>query len=130
MIEDLLIAARTLWGEARGESYEAKKAVGHVLLNRLKAGHGHGSTLAGVCLQPLQFSCWNADDPNLPKLRAAGLEDRNFRECLRAVLEAMAEPDFTLGARWYHTRGVAPAWSRGKTPCFTAGAHIFSNDVD
>lgn len=130
MMEDLIIAARTLWGEARGESYEGKKAVAHVLLNRLKAGHGRASTLAGVCLQPLQFSCWNGTDPNLPLLRRAGIEERTFRECLRAVLEAMDEPDFTLGARWYHTRGVQPAWSRGITPCFTAGAHIFFNDVD
>jgi N-acetylmuramoyl-L-alanine amidase len=127
--EDLVIAARTVWGEARGELFEGQKAVVHVLLNRLAAGDHGAATLAAVCLRPLQFSCWNGGDPNRPKLLAAGLDDAAFRLCLRAVLEAMDEPDFTQGARWYYAGNAVPAWARGKAPCFTAGAHLFFNDI-
>ena len=136
--EDLVIAARTVYGEARGESFEGKRAVAHVLLNRLRAGNS--SSLAGVCLRPLQFSCWNRGDPNLPRLLAAGFDDRGFRDCLRAVIEACDETDPTAGATHYLNRAAwtrmqgAPAhgpqnWAKGLQPSAEIGGHLFFNNV-
>lgn len=136
--EDLAIAARTVFGEARGEAYAGKKAVAHVLFNRLRAAElpQGGATLAAVCLRPLQFSCWNRDDPNLAALLAAGFDGPALRESLRAVLEACDEPDPTGGATHYLTQAAyermqrAPArnganWAKGVAPSAQIGNHLF-----
>ena len=39
-------------------------------------------------------------------------------------------PDPTGGATHYHTKGVAPDWSRGKMPSAVIGDHLFFNDID
>jgi len=69
-LEDLIIAAKTLWGEARGDSVEGRLAVAHVFMNRWRSTGGQWAkddTLAKTCLRPWQFSAWNSNDPNLPK---------------------------------------------------------------
>jgi spore germination cell wall hydrolase CwlJ-like protein len=133
LIEDVLIAARTVWGEARGEPYLGKLAVAHVLLNRWRVTTGQfarDDTLATACLRHRQFSAWNAGDPNFTKLFDAGLDDASFRASLRAVIEALDTPDMTHGARHYHTRAVTPAWASGHTPSYQTGNHLFYNDVE
>src|SRR5690349_18676751 len=63
-----VLLAMCIFGEARGEEYEAKVGVGCVVRNRVghqgKYGHGY----QGVILKPYQFSCFNHGDPNAPKL--------------------------------------------------------------
>jgi len=62
---DFEIMAKTIYGEARGESRQGQKAVACVIFNRFRSGKWFAAkTLAGVCLKPLQFSCWNKSDPN------------------------------------------------------------------
>ncbi len=65
----VIVLALLIWGEARGESVAGQIAVACVVRNRvLRSGHDW----IAVCLAPKQFSCFNADDPNYPKiLRAA-----------------------------------------------------------
>lgn len=134
---DLDIMARTIYGEARGQPYEGKKAVAHVILNRLLR-YVNDNTISKVCLRHLQFSCWNRGDPNvvtlqtvpLDDLQAATSTDKEFRSCLRAALEAFDEEDFTKGATHYHTPAVSPPWSQGKTPCLVIGGHRFFNNID
>lgn len=138
-LEDLVIAARTVFGEARGESYAGKKAVAHVLLNRLRAGGA--PNLAAVCLRPLQFSCWNRGDPNLPVLTAAGFDDPALRDSFRALLEAFDETDPTQGATHYLTPAAyermqkAPArnaanWAKDLVPSAAIGTQLFFNNLD
>lgn len=50
------VVAKTLYGEARNQGEEGIRAVATVIYNRAK---GNISRLAGVCLKPKQFSCWN-----------------------------------------------------------------------
>ena len=85
--EDLDTLARTLYGECRSESREGKIAVAHVIKNRAdnpkwwcrKSGDGiPDDTIEAVCRHPWQFSCWNLDDPNRPKLLAATPADKKF----------------------------------------------------
>ena len=126
---DLDILARTIYGEARGQPYVGQKAVAHVIINRLKR-YPRDNTIGKVCLRHLQFSCWNAGDPNLIKMQVVTLQERQFREAMRAALEAYDETDFTYNSTHYHTTSVSPPWSRGKTPCLVIADHQFFNNID
>jgi spore germination cell wall hydrolase CwlJ-like protein len=128
---DIDTLARTLWGEARGESRASREAVASVVLNRLKNPARFGSSIEQVCLKPFQFSCWNADDPNrLPSLNVdAG--DAVFAECL-AIAESAAQgllADSVQGADHYHAAHVRPPWAQGKMPCRVIGNQMFYNDI-
>ena len=131
LLEDVLIGARTIYGEARGEPYEGMKAVAHVLINRWRFKQGdRDHSIAAAALRWLQFSAWNENDPNRERLQAANLGDPKFRLALRAMLEAVDEKDLTLGARHYHATTISPKWSAGHIPCVVIGNHAFFNTVD
>lgn len=125
--------ARTIWGEARSETVAGMEAVANVVMNRVrlteykKGKFWWGRGVTGVCRAPLQFSCWNLNDPNRAKLLAVTSNDSKFRVCLDIAARAVsgALRDNTNGADHYHTRSISPAWSRGKRPVATIGSHIF-----
>jgi N-acetylmuramoyl-L-alanine amidase len=125
-IEDILIASRTLFGEARGEPYQGQKAVAHVILNRARK---EGS-VAAACLRPKQFSAWNIGDATRERMVTVTTEDPKFRTAIRAFLEAVDEADFTQGSCHYHVKTISPYWAQGHTPCLVIGAHAFYNDVN
>lgn len=123
--------ARTLWGEARGETKAGREAIASVILNRLKKPSRFGKSIEEVCLKPAQFSCWNNGDPNLPKLKKVDESDPVFAECVAIAENAVQGllADSVIGADHYHTAGVSPGWSHGKTPCITIGNHLFFNNI-
>lgn len=137
---DMDIAARTVWGEARSKPPTDDIAVAHVIVNRARLaaawvarkGRPHplfgDGTLAGACLAPWQFSCWNAADPNRAKMMA--LDDATLSPFKTLVEQALTEPDPTRGATHYHADYVSPAWAAGKEPTVTLGPHLFYNDID
>src|SRR3546814_5919032 len=89
------VLARTVWGEARGESVRGMEAVASVVVNRVRraiarGGYWWGNDVVGVCLKPCQFSCWNDGDPNRDKLLADGPGDPVFDICLRIARQAVA----------------------------------------
>lgn len=130
MTWDEQIALRTLWGEARGEPREGQLAVAHVFLNRVKDGRW-GKSLATVCLASMQFSCWNASDPNRA-LMAALQDDGAELEKLKSVLdEARKGSDPTQGATHYFSTSMIqpPKWSIGATHTGQIGRHRFYRDV-
>lgn len=124
-IEDVLIAARTVFGEARGEPYEGQKAVAHVILNRARK---EGS-VAVVCLRPKQFSCWNVGDPTRERMVTVTTDDPKFRTAIRAFLDAVDELDFTGGATHYATLVTYPTWAKDKIPDFILGNHKFFKGI-
>jgi spore germination cell wall hydrolase CwlJ-like protein len=126
------ILARTLWGEARGESVRGIEAVAAVVVNRVRRGGWWGNSVETVCRKPMQFSCWNAGDPNRAKLEQVDESDRQFRICLRIARRAIAGrvDDPTGGATHYHVRGLLPAWAREREPSAEIGNHLFYNDVE
>lgn len=131
LLEDILIGGRTIFGEARGQPYEGMKAVGHVLINRWKFHTGdRDHSLAAAALRWLQFSAWNENDPNREKMGSVDFNHPQFRLSIRAMLEAVDELDYTLGAKHYHTSSISPQWAQGKTPCLVIGDHAFYNDVN
>jgi cell wall hydrolase len=124
------IAARTLYGEARGEPQEGQRAVAHALWNRVRDGRW-GQTLSTVCLARMQFSCWNTSDPNREQI-AALTDDDPLLQKLRAILdEARIERDPTGGATHYFSTSMIqpPKWSIGATFCGQFGRHRFYKDV-
>lgn len=140
LMSDIDITARTVWGEARGADYEHQKLIAHVLKNRWTRTDGQfarDDSLATACLRHLQFSAWNATDPNFMKLYSADIDDASFRQCFRATLEAIDElHDPTFGATHYHTlarpgwaKVWPPDWAQGRLPCLVDGPHAFYNDV-
>lgn len=122
---DLDILARTIWGEARSEPFEAQVAIGHVVMNRVVASHRKETTIAGVATEPFQFSCWNPSDPNRAKLTSVDLGTRTFRRAYAAALAAMDGEDMTGGATHYHTTQIMPEWAKGVTPTIQLGNHLF-----
>lgn len=131
--DGLDILARTIYGEARGESWAGKVAVAHVALNRVKAQSWWGRDLEEVCRWPWQFSCWNENDPNRAKLEAVTLkDDAALRECLAAAAAAVwgLEPDPTDGCCHYMTKtrraqGWPKSWGAMREPHREIGVHLF-----
>lgn len=130
-LDELTLLACLVWGEARGETSAGKRAVAWVARNRvLNAPPGRfGKGWHGVILRPYQFSCFLAADPNSAKLLAPVEHDDehvwfNCVEAAAAVYFKLSG-DPTVGADHYHTGGVAPGWSKGKTPTVVIGAHRF-----
>ncbi|TAN54915.1 MAG: cell wall hydrolase, partial [Rhodospirillales bacterium] len=89
------VLARTIWGEARGESKAGREAVAAVVMNRVGVAGRHGgrfwwgNDVVSVCLKPWQFSCWNANDPNRAKLQAVDENNRVFAQCRRIADAAL-----------------------------------------
>ena len=134
---DTDILARTIYGEARGESISGQEAIASVILNRVafakrRGRYWWGNTIAGVCLAPWQFSCWNENDLNRKIIERADDADIGFCICKRIALRAASGllEDRTSGATHYHTRSLRPKWSVGKIPCAEIGSHIFYNDIE
>ncbi|SOD92548.1 cell wall hydrolase [Caenispirillum bisanense] len=132
------VLARTLWGEARGEPVRGQEAVAAVVLNRVARAQARGgrwwwgASVTEVCLKPWQFSCWNANDPNRPRLLALTPQTRGFAGALRIARRAVAGnlADPTDGATHYHARGIHPPWAWRLVPCAEIGRHLFYNDVE
>jgi N-acetylmuramoyl-L-alanine amidase len=127
-------AAKTVWGEARGEGDDGMLAVACVLVNRLRRGRpGHDGSLLEVCVRRKQFSCWNDGDPNLDKIRALTPDDALYRRALIAVLRAIdlagTPADPTHGATHYHALAVTPYWAPGMRETATIGRHRFYSAV-
>jgi uncharacterized protein (TIGR02594 family) len=131
--DDVLTLARTIFGEARGESNAGREAVGHVVINRVNS-HRFKDSVGGVCLQPMQFSCFNVGDPNRPIILAQKLDsgDAVFQECVSAAkgVIAGAVADNTGGATHYYAKTIAPpSWTVGATFTVEIGVHRFYKNV-
>jgi N-acetylmuramoyl-L-alanine amidase len=124
MTYDDQVAARTIYGEARGEGPAGMDAVAHVIRNRFAAKR-FGKTIAAVCLAKYQFSCWLEADPNSKLLHELPDSDPELKTCMGYWLMSLSTPDPTHGATHYHVVGTFPRWADGVTPLVTIGHHAF-----
>ena len=117
MAFDRQIAALTTYCEASSARSDERACVTHTYFNRVKSGR-YPKTVAGVCLQRMQYSEWNADAAdNRNLLRGATVPDNDpiMLDCL-AVFDAVAagSPDPTKGATHYTDKTIAPPpWTVG-----------------
>ena len=127
---DIDILARTVYGEARGESELGKLAVAWVVVNRARK---YRVGLGAACLLSIHFSCWNngrANDANQLAMMMAETSDPIFARCMLAALHAAhgLVPDPTAGASHYHAIGIEPGWAEGK-PYQTISHHRFYRNI-
>ena len=131
--EDCLTLAKTIWGEARSESYLGQCEIAWVVLNRINSGRWFGGkTITATCLMPEQFTCWNVDDPNRMKLDGLTLDDPYFQVAMNAalsVITGVAIPTGTKETHYYRTGTQLPKWAIGKTRSFKIGNHEFFGDI-
>ena len=137
---DLDTMALTVWAEARGELPSGQKAVAWVIRNRWEnprwwsRQRGDGipdDTIAAVCRDPYQFSCWNSGDPQSKRLKdpaTLNLSDvQDIRVLCEKVLSESLDDDLTNHADHYCTRWVAhkTKWAKERTPVAKIGSHWF-----
>lgn len=135
--QDRDVLARTLWGEARGESLAGQIAVAWTIRNRVNDGKAKswwGEGYTGVCQKPYQFSCWNKNDPNFPYL--SGARQIPFRELAQARIVADQVIDWkvsdpTGGATHYYAISMKapPVWAAKAKQTLKLGGHAFFKDV-
>jgi N-acetylmuramoyl-L-alanine amidase len=132
---DVVITAKTIFGEARGESVAGQHAVAWVIRNRAAHAHQHrhfgDGSPASACLAKYQFSCWNANDPNSRLLRSMTAGDKRLQPFIaiaRAVFASDDDP--TKGATYYYVRSIkTPAWAIGQKPVASIGHHLFFANI-
>ena len=114
---DVYLMARAIHGEARGEPYLGKVAVGSVILNRV--GHpSFPSTIAGVIYQPLAFTAVADGQMNLTP----------GKDSIKAARDALNGWDPTYGCVYYWNPATATSkWIWSRKVILKIGKHWFGN---
>lgn len=128
-----LMAALTIYGEARGEPFIGKMLVAAVIFNRSLIGEiyrgDESLQVARAVLRARQFSCWNTGDVNRMAIAEATVDSHLYRECLDAwrVHKYLAIP---LNVKHYHATNVTPYWADPKNVFAREGNHVFYAGID
>lgn len=126
--QDVDIAARTAWGEARGAGLHGMLMVLWVIRNRALDPRWPDRP-ADVALQDRQFSAWNDGNPNRPKMEDLTPNDMLFRANMamaRAIFESLDVRDPTLGATHYFADYIdTPTWAENLEFTVQLGHHRF-----
>ena len=113
---DLMLLARLIYGEARGESYVGQVAVGAVVMNRIKSS-SFPNTMAGVIYQSYAFTAVDDGQINLTPNATAK----------KAAQDAMNGWDPTYGALYHYNPATATsAWIFSRKTTVTIGNHVFA----
>ena len=115
------IVAITILAEARGEGTKGMYAVAAVIAQR---ANERKMTPSQVCLQRLQFSCWNGKGVKdlehllkVPQAKYALLLARNV---------SLLSREYGGFANHYHNNKIkTPYWAKGKKPVKVIGNHLF-----
>jgi N-acetylmuramoyl-L-alanine amidase len=89
--------ALTIYGEARGETFQGRLAVACVIQNRLRSGRW-GTNYTDVCTARKQFSCWNVKDPNRALLMRLSVKAATGRPIPAVLRECYVLADVFLAA--------------------------------
>ncbi len=113
---DVMLLAKLIYGEARGESYVGQVAVGAVVMNRIKSA-SFPNTMAGVIYQSYAFTAVDDGQINLTPNATAK----------KAAQDAMNGWDPTYGALYYYNPATATsAWIFSRKTTVTIGNHVFA----
>ena len=142
---DLDILTRTILGEAGSEPPEGQAAVAHVIVNRLRDPRwSKAGSIAGVALQPQQFSTWNKGAGGNSVGSGANPNSASYLRA-KAIAEQVlsgSQPDMTGGATHYFSpkgmealvkagsqKNLIPKWwhtEAAKGKVVTIGGHNFA----
>lgn len=113
--KDVMMLARCINGEARGEPYKGQVAVAAVILNRVEH-EDFPDTVSGVIYQAGAFDAVSDGQINLEPSES----------CIRAAKDAMNGWDPTGGAIYYYNPKTATnRWIRSRPVITTIGDHVF-----
>lgn len=128
---DVSLLARTLQGEAGGESKEGQIAVAHVILNRIKHSHGReDSSVEKAVLRKGQFDVWHDK-----RLLASLVREREQYAQMKVVAETAVSlyrqgRDYSHGATFYCRRDKHPSWTRHMRLVAKLGGHKFYEPIE
>jgi hypothetical protein len=111
-LSDLVLLELCVWREARGESFDGKRAVAWAIKNRVDSPRWWGHDWHTVILKPWQFSSFNLGDPNHTRWPLD--TDQSFIECTEAcqpVYIGADTDDLTNGATHYYDTSIE--WPKG-----------------
>lgn len=113
---DLYLLAKTIYAEARGESYTGQVAVGAVILNRVK-DPAFPNTVSGVVYQKHAFTAVTDGQINLEPNQTA----------YNAAKDALNGWDPTYGCLYYYNPAKATSsWIFTRQTVTTIGKHVFA----
>ena len=146
LLDDAQTLTLTLLGEARGEAVEGRIAVASVVRNRVN-DERWPDTFKDVCLQKMQFSCWQTiggasnykalidcaerlltnRPPNISFVSESLVRETQW--IAKGIISGEAR-DRTMGSNHYLTRSLwesstPPSWARGQSPSCLILRHAF-----
>jgi cell wall hydrolase len=133
--DPIILLACCVWGESRGEIAAAKIAVACCVRNRVRRAPRFGTGWVGVLLAPWQFSSFDPQDPNRPKLLEPLEHDSvavwQESYTVAYVVYNGSQPDVTSNACFYYGPPLAkpPAAWGSVVPCGQFGSLHFFRDV-
>ena len=130
--DERLCLTQAIYHEARGESEEGQWAVGNVIINRAFSKK-FPTTICGVVFQNVRkgsracqfsFACDGRSD--MGKDQRAWARSEEIADTAFAEFQMGDRPDVVpQDTLYYHTRAVAPSWSRTFQRVAAIGAHLF-----
>ena len=121
---DDILAALTIYLEARGESFAGKMAVAAVIRNRMHHKYHSDGTVKGTVLRPMQFEPWIRQSPEEVRFDH---RNRKMRESLLAWKLVQDGRNVVDGAIFFYnpTLVKAPRWARMYEKVAKIGEHEF-----
>lgn len=134
---DIDVMARTVFGESDYRNKDDATAIALTIKNRSELTNWP-SSIARVCLQPWQFSCWNQSDPQRERIIAVTKDNKWFSECVKIskkVLGGKVDDVTNRSTHYFATYIGRPQWAKGKDPVYSVehksgSKHLFFNNID
>jgi N-acetylmuramoyl-L-alanine amidase len=135
-LTDFMAYWLTLYGECRGEKIEGQLACASVIRRRAQERR---KSIKEVCLEPLQFSCWNVNDPNFTKILnllddpLVEHPDEDVIHQLKWIAQGMMEEKLLDNtdranhylATWLWSSPSRPSWAKGVKEFKVIGSQVF-----
>ena len=123
---DNILAALTIYLEARGESFAGKMAVAAVIRNRMNHKYHSDGTIRGTVLRAKQFEPWIGRSPEEVRFNPS---NRKMQESLLAWNLVQDGRNVVNGAVLFYnpTLVTAPRWAQVYQKVAKIGGHEFFN---
>ena len=123
---DNILAALTIYLEARGESFAGKMAVAAVIRNRTKHKYHSDGTIRGTVLRAKQFEPWIGRSPKDVRFNP---NNRKMQESLLAWELVQDGRNVVDGAVLFYNPSLVntPRWAKVYQKVSTIGGHEFFN---
>ncbi|VDC32975.1 cell wall hydrolase [Pseudogemmobacter humi] len=113
-----------IYFESRGESLKGQFAVAEVILNRVESGL-YPRSVCGVVKQRGGGGCQFSYTCNGSSTKMRDGYSREIAGRIASVMLNGAPRELTAGATHFHTRAVAPSWSKRFARTISIGSHLF-----